>query len=425
MMNHWMNKLFVSSWATALLLALMSCAPVYAGGLSAPFTFDSAATLPKGVRNVRLGGLTTEAKTFFDMNGDAQVLGAGLSKKITYDEMINSLKDPDERADYRAAVQAKGLALSDSAGESTGIVTARVNVAVPVLAYGVTDFWTTALAVPIVSSEVSVDTGFKADPGLNQLVQKMYAEGNREEMNHVTKMMQNVVAYKAAVNSYQPVQNQKKTELGDLNLVNKFRLMKEENYAVALISTVVLPTGKQADINKIVDIGAGSGAYAVGAGVASDYYLDGHWTTTGSLSYTAQLPGTVARRIPFSREETLSADIDNNTYRDLGDIIKTAAGLKYKPWDDWNFGTAYSFQYKAQDTYRGSQYELTRYSLLEDNTQQMMHAAQVGVGYSTVNKYLKQQAAVPFEANVGYTAVIAGQNVARDDIASLEMVLFF
>jgi hypothetical protein len=409
----------------SIVALVLGASQVFAVGLTAPFAFDSTATLPKGVRNVRLIGMTTQAQTFFDENSNAQPLGHTMARNITFGEMIDALPDAKTRADYRGILDSRGISQDEVAGESLGIVTARVSVALPVFAYGVTERWTTGIAVPIVYSTFRANTGFKARPRLSNLVDEMYAEGYREEMASVGQMTQDVIQHMNNSNGYGPFINETRTDIGDINLINKYRFIQEESWALAGVGTVILPTGRQNDPNRLVDIGSGDDAWSVGAGVIGDYFISGKWTATGSFNYLHQFSDNYPRRLPQRPDFNISGQFDGNIIRDRGDILRSSWGLRYRPFEDWTFSGAYGLGFKGQDSMSGTQFPAYRYSFLEFNTEQWMHSGILGIGYSTVNKFKRQAAAIPFEVNLHYAGILYGRNVPRDDMATLELVMYF
>ena len=79
---------------------------------------------------------------------------------------------------------------------------------------------------------------------------------------------------------------------------------------MALLNTIVLPTGQTKDVNTLVDISPGDGQMDVGFGVIVDYYASPSWTLSWSADYTAQLSDHQALRIPERPDTKLTPDID-------------------------------------------------------------------------------------------------------------------
>jgi hypothetical protein len=156
-----------------------------------------------------------------------------------------------------------------------------------------------------------------------------------------------------------------------------------------------------------------------------DYSPTARLTTTVSASYTRQLAATKAKRLPTSRDETLSADRDDQVREKLGDIMGANMGVRYQAHELWTIGAGYGLQYKTADAYSGSKYESDRYDLLSVDTDQSMQSAIVGMTYSTIPLFKAQKFPLPMDASINYSTVFAGHNVNKISLTAIELVAYF
>ena len=166
---------------------------------------------------------------------------------------------------------------------------------------------------------------------------------------------------------------------------------------VTSTTDITLPTGRDQDINKIVDVTSGDDQTDLGVGIAADYKVGDYVTLSSSVAHTVQLADTNAERIPEVSYSKASPDIDSETNRDLGNIsqVQLAGVLNYK---GVNLGAGYSFQHKEQDTYSGTKFSRERYSWLEQDTKQVMHSLYPTAGFDTFYYFKKKSFSSSSEA---------------------------
>jgi hypothetical protein len=236
---------------------------------------------------------------------------------------------------------------------------------------------------------------------------------------------QNVVQTKLDMLGYKPLVSETHTDLGDINLVAKYQLLKGDQYAVALAPRIVLPTGRVADSDKVIDIAGGDGQWDVGMGLAGDYFITSKLSLTAATGYTYQINSLKRKRIPLNWDESLSSDIDDSTLQKYGNIFSTGLGMRWKVHPIVTLGAGYSYQSKEGDTYSGGKYEQSRYDSLAKDSVQTLQAAQAVLSLSTVDLFLKKKFVAPLEVNLGFTGILAAQNVPLANLTSLELVSYF
>ena len=400
-----------------------------AGSIGVPVSFDSAQVLPKGVRNLRYNYLMGEANDKFNSSGAVVGVGQAMNVDVTYQKLIDGDQTPIGRGILEGYLSRHGKNKETVVGKTTGVVNVEVDAQIPVLAWGITRKWTAALVVPVVTVRTHVDTGFVAYAPLQAMTEQLMDEGKDFKAREVKEKTDSAIVNKNDRYGYKPLSSspsyQEKTELGDIRLVNKVQVSKKTDYTLALVQELVLPTGREADLDRSVDVPIGDGQFDVGLGAIAEYNLSGRSRLWTRLSYIWQSPDQVAKRVPESADSSLSPDIDGQVSRDLGDGLYLSAGGSLMANQDIKFQAQYSFQYKERDEYRGDRYEAHRYKFLGLNSEQSLHALQLGVNFSTISRYRKKQFPVPLDFNLVWATPIAGKNVTRDSSVVAEAAIFF
>jgi hypothetical protein len=427
----------------ALAAALVSGAGAQAADLKAPFELESTKVLPAQVRNPRLKNLVMTVDTRFNGIGEAEPLGNKLNKAVTWADIADSGETPEDKETTRGFLEQKGIDLQGLVGSSSGQVSTLANVMVPVLAMGVTDRWTLALAVPIYDVQVNVDTGFRRaqeekkprEDGTEKTDSEWFfeksCETNPEKCADASMKLQDPVNSKLRRLGYEELRSHRVHGMGDMKIVNKFLVRQNAAESVAIKMDFTLPTGTAPNADKALDVPTGDGQTDLGFSAIYDRELvrDLRWNTYGGV--TVQLGDRLVRRIPDTSAYTgaidsLSADkelVDRN----LGDIYSAGTSLNYDfVSTGLNVGAGYSFQFLTAARYQGTRYADYRYRLLEgESPVQALHSATVMAGFSTVNWYKKKTFVYPFQVNLAYSHPLAGRNVTRNDVAVAELVLFF
>ena len=396
-----------------------------AADLRAPFDFESTAVLPQGVRNPRIKDLVIYMDEKFGGNGGVEALGQKLNKTVSWRDVIDGQDDATLKALTQGKVQQLGYGLDDSAGSTTGVVNTYVNVKVPVIAAGITDKLTLAVAVPVVTIQVNADMGLNKSSQGDGMIASV-CESDPDKCQDSANKLNNAANTKATRLGYNPIQSYTKTAIGDIKAVAKYQFWTNDINGLALKGEVTVPTGTPPNADNALDTPTGDGAANLGATLVYDHYLDQHKSTRANVygGYTVELPDHLDRRLPVSDTDSLSSDKELLA-RKRGDLISAGASVSYEFPFGLNFGLGYGFQRLAPTSYDGNQFAQYRYRLLEANTGEVLHSATLGVGFSTVEMYKNHQFKAPFQVNMSYCKPLAGINVVKNDFMAFELVLFF
>ncbi len=411
-------------FAAALALAVLT-SQAHASGLIGPIALDSAQVMPKGVRSMRLAGFTFQTDDKYSGNGQIVSLANEINRPVSLRQLADAQPKGFERGQFKGGLESLGLDLDSVVGTTNGAVDTRITTTLPILAWGITEKLTVAVAVPIIYSNMNIATGWTANATMQQVVDTAVAKGLGSKVIAKEQALQNVVNTKLEMLGYKPLVSETHTDLGDVNLVVKYQLLKGDQYAVAFVPRAVLPTGRVADSDKVIDIAGGDGQWDLGAGLASDYFITSKLSVTGAAGFTYQINSLKRKRIPSSWDESLSSDIDDSTLEKFGNIFTTGLGMRWAVTNVITLGAGYSYQTKEGDRYSGSKYEQSRYDILSKDSVQTLQAAQAVLSLSTVDLFLKKKFVAPLEVNLGFTGIVAAQNIPLANLTSLELVSYF
>lgn len=408
-----------------VILALSSAAHLaFAGNVFAPFSLDSASVMPKGIRSFRVLGFSTEVDDRWNGFGGYEGLASRFNKQISYGELVDALST-DERAQLKGYLLSKDVSMADSVGTARGVVNSRLTTTVPVLAYGVTERFTAAVIVPILYTNTNVSTGWAPSEGFQGKLDGLSAEGKHNQKLSFESRLQNVISTKLAGYGYRPLESERRQELGDVTLGGKYLVHKTDDFAVAVSSKLVLPTGRQSSVEKLIDIAPGDGQTDIGVGAMAEWQATGRISFMSSVSATHQLPSHRPKRVPIIEGEAPTPHVDYDVEEKLGDIFGGTIGSRYRFSDPWSVGAQYVFQYKEPDRYSGSAFEAQRYGWMSFETEQELQSAQAALTFSTVPLYKAKRFAVPLETTLTYVASLGGRNTSKAELVAWELALFF
>jgi hypothetical protein len=413
-------------WKTCLSGFALALSPLALANLKPPLSLPSAQVMPKGVRNVNLKGIIAEGTAKYNNFGQRQVLADPFFTSLDFATIKANTLDGLDLASIQSKMDKLGVSDLDSFGFTMGMVNVKAHVTVPVLAYGLTERITLAVAVPIAQSSLGVNTGVvQQNQALYQAFRsELQASGVSVKLQDLDQKLGDPVNYKIADYNYQPLQNENSTKLGDIKLVAKYKTFESDNNVITLTTDFTLPTGRQQDVDKVIDLGGGDGQLDWGLAVNHDFRLNEQWTISSELGHTIQFADTLAKRIPERYDSSLSPDKDENTRRNLGNMMIAHTAMRWRH-RGMSAGLSYALQYKQKDQFSGDQYPELRYRWLEQSTVQNMQTVSASVGFDTISLYRQGKFPAPMAVGLGHSRVLSGKNVVVDPMTTLDLALFF
>jgi hypothetical protein len=299
--------------------------------------------------------------------------------------------------------------------------------------------------VPIYFVNIKATTAFVASPEARDFLNEVEKSGP-DKANEAVEKMNNAVNDKLARLGYEPIASKSFTAISDVRWVNKFRVLDATtgafSHTLSLKAETTIPTGQSQSPDDLLSIPVGDGQWDIGAGVA----FDEAWAIRSDMSrddfsglsfnadlrfnvfagYVAQLPAYADVRIPNSAADPLSADKER-VWRDFGDTIQTGASLTLDILGTgFTLGAGYMYQYMPKTTVSNGSFESARYRLLEDQyPERDLHSGILMAGFSTLDYFRAKKFPVPFQANVTYSAPLAGRNATTNSMFQAELVMFF
>jgi hypothetical protein len=194
--------------------------------------------------------------------------------------------------------------------------------------------------------------------------------------------------------------------LGDIEAGFKYQYFKSNTWRLAAGIAALFPTGRQEDIDNLVDQNLGGGSYAVLFRSYNDFIPVKDLTLNASFFYSLTLPQERVRRIS-DPHQPLTNDKRNVTI-DPGDAFELETSIKY---DFSNMpvirGTSLELIYHYTNIFNS---DVPDAPILEKETRAEEQNLIVKLGYSTLPLYLKKEFPVPMSLYVGYRNKFAGTN---------------
>lgn len=408
-----------------ILIGLLCSLSALGANLTAPVDIESVSLLPKGLRSPQFKLILLSPEDKFDGGGFAQPLGQALNKTVGWTDVQRSQKTEVDRNLLEGTVQAAGLSMSGSPGATTGQVNTALQVLTPILAYGLSERLTLALAVPVYKVDLSVTSGFVKSADGQTWVDSVCAS-EPLKCNEAANKLNDSVNQKLTSLGYEPLRSRSFSAVGDVKLVGKYLLRSDEENAWVLKPALTLPTGRAPDVNQAVDLPTGDGQTDLAASVIWERKLPSTFHLTTFATYNVQWADSLDRRIPESSTDSLSDDLER-VDRNLGDQISLGSGLGYGAGtDQFSFHMGYVYQFQNTTGFSGKAYSPERYRFLEEqNPLQDIHSLTLSATFSTIGLYRAKKFFYPFQTRMAYSQPLGGRNVVTSPVLTTDLVMFF
>jgi hypothetical protein len=394
------------------------------GGSTAQ-AFESSKVLPKGVRNINIRNVNTHIEDTTDGSGNPQPLGQPLAKDLTFGK-IAAGEAPLKSKQFRAFLNTNGFSEDQSVGNFSADLNGHINVMASIVAYGLTDRITLAVAVPYYRAATSIDVGFQPNSTgqafLNALAQP---ENNQTGAAREAGLKLNTAVAslndKLIDNDFATLEDWEESGVGDITVATKYLVLEGGVFSLATTNGTVLPTGRTDDPDILQDIAFGDGQTDLFHQWILDESFANKVTLTQHGKYTVQLPDEKNVRA-ITKDEVIEVDRTTTRYK-LGDKVDAGTSVTWSPDFGLVSGLGYTYFKKFGDTYREVPAE-TKYAL-EDATDQEAHNAEAVLGYSTIPAYQRGAFKAPFEIKLTYIKQLQSKNMPVTDLAQFDMSLFF
>lgn len=392
---------------------------------SAAFGFETTKVLPKGVRNLDVRSVYTATSVKTDPEGNEISLANDLYKPLKFKNVLQG-EEGLKRTQLKAFMLARGFDDEDTVGEFRASLNAQINVVAPILAWGLSDRTTLAVAVPYYSTSTDINVGFRTNEGGERLIQAFtdpsvnyyYAavEAAQKFQNAVGRLNERLVA-----NSYEELSAWNQTGWGDTTVALKSLNLNDPHFRIASTVGFVAPTGRKDNPSILTDLPFGDGQWDVFGQLTFDQYIFGNVFFNQFGKYTYQAPGRRTVRWKTS-EETVMAVPHPTSYK-LGDKVDAGFSLQFEQESGivGGIGTAYFRKYA--DTWDVN--DIAVKSELQRDTAQDAVYWEAKLGYSTVSAYQRKEFALPLSISAEYKKQYQSRNMPITDFAQFDLNLFF
>jgi len=210
--------------------------------------------------------------------------------------------------------------------------------------------------------------------------------------------------------------------LGDIEILSKYQFYKNNNWRLACVGGVRLPTGEADDPDNLVDIAFGDGQTDLLFRLHADYLAVRNLLLNATIRYDLQLPDRQLLRVPANVDQPVTANKET-VKRNLGDIIEFELMGSYNFTQQISGGLKYRYTKKFKDDVQDNGKDIIS---LEDETNPTGHMFFITLGYSTVQMYMEKKFSVPFSVNLAYRNRFAGtNNFNKSQYISLDLTVFF
>ncbi len=388
----------------------------------APYSLESSQVLPKGIGNGRLLFVHIYAENVFNNEGKTESLASSLNKSLSFSNVVNSRTEELERNMLLSLLNDSNLDLNSNFAFAT--IKAYANVITPILAFGFTDFLTSAIVFPIY--RLNINVAFQETEEGKKLINEL-CKTSPTKCNEVAHNLNNSVDNKLKELGYEPLNSTSITELGDLMFIEKLRLFSDDLSSFGLKATLSIPTGKTANPNKLIDAATGDGIYKSELLALYNFEFIKNTFFDIYAQTTFHFPGTQEKRLPRKSGEFLSPD-KYLLYKGFSYLYGTGFTLSHKLNKlGLTISTTYTFQHQTKNIYSSNVPEInSRCTYLEElESAQTLHSFTLGLQFSTVEWYLKKDFPLPFQFSFIYSHPFYGKNAYSADVFSAEMVTFF
>ena len=386
---------------------------------------DSADTLPKGIwsPSIRIGYVSGIGQEY-GSNGTLESLGDIHTMAFDATKLISIQPQVAQLVSALNQFGSQNLGDKINLGYLKFNIQPEINYYAPVFARGITDHWTIAIGAPIIhySNNVGLEsTGSNIDAIHSQVgysSSQLNGAFNSLKVNLVTQAQQTLTSL-----GYKPLGQTNQTYLGDIQIASLYQFYHDDRFKVMAKTLIGLPTGPEADPNDLMSLDI-SGQTSLEQQFIVNYRLSAPLTLAGKVFYHYSFADHVDKRVPLDENDTLPAqDQTEKVTRKLGDAGGIGVSATYAAYERVAFSGGMELQTKAADRFSGSMpYDYAALSSATNTTYELM---KLGVAYSTVTSYFKQESFLPFIASFEYSDTIAGVNMPRITTNELWLTMFF
>lgn len=407
--------------------ALLFTEGVFATSLVNRFQYLVSDVLPDEVwtfawnRGQSLGS----GNTAFGPNGSEISSTSYFSRDLTYAHLLDEVNDPLERELAAAAFDAYGNSPEGNAGRVVNDVSVTTRSDTYVLGRGLGRSHSLMMIFPVVTLETSFKSRFEHSASLLAMARALEEEGQSQRAAEILEKSQNALSERLSDNGYRPSYPGSLTTLANIHLSHRYQALRNKSLELALDSTLVIPAGEKSDVDDFLYLRINEEQYSYRQGVTLGY-SPRPWVSflTGAY-YHKRFPFSRARRIPRNNTSPLSSEIDPETRMQYGDTYGVSLQTNLSVLETTRFYFGGSFERKDRDEVSGKRFESGRYEYLASRTAQDLGVYYGGISHNTIQSFLRKSFPIPVEGNLQYAVAASGRNTFRNEMVSLNLMVFY
>lgn len=294
--------------------------------------------------------------------------------------------------------------------------------------YGLSDKITIGIKIPYYWNrtnlkEARVDTSGATQAVLDGLLGPGFPAGASSTDAAVTAFV--LGAIESPPLSFEPFESWDDSGISDIEVGLRYQYFNNDIWRLAFTGGVRLPTGETDDPDNLIDTEFGSGATALLFRFNQDYVGIEKLLLNFTLKYDWVLPDEETVRVLNDPDLPLAPAVNKEKVdRDLGDTFAIEFFGDWSFTDTWSVNALYTWAVRQKDEVDGNLG--LSYESLEDETDADHQSITAGVTYSTVSRYMDEEASVPLEVGLSYESVFAGNNnYLKQQLYTLNFSIYF
>lgn len=411
-----------------ILISLSASEPLFARA--------SAGLLPPGVGLYQLGyRAITNLDTKFNDQGGRVPLGESFDRNFTGRRMLNGSQGKDLQKlstvlmEYEGGSADPGSLTADlTLGQLRGDVRAQVDTQILGLGFGLSQHVTLFAGLPYVRARVSTKLNVN---GYNNAQQTLDKIGDaafpdlRDGLVRAASLNEQQIKDNFAEQGYQPVDEWKHNDIGDLRVGVKSgfekRLNKKLSYVTGVIGRIDVPTGYVERADTLTDIGFGRGYYSLNMTVEQILNVSSFHFGTDAM-YAYNFDAKLEKRIPEGEETTIAGERTTSARINPGDDTEFGLFAGFS-WAWVNSRYRMGFNRHFSDSFSGSL--AGNYDALSEETDNWKLFHEVSLALDTSKAYRSGEFGFPMILSAKIHAPIQGHNSPEQRFFEISLASFF
>ena len=347
------------------------------------------------------------------------------SKNVSYSNLLDEIKDPLERALANAAFNVYSRDKNSVAGKVVNDVEVAQSSNAYILGRGFGEKSSLFLIFPVVTIKTKFNSHFEQGESLLTLARQLQSEGQYRQAQEIIEKSGNALRKSLDENGYNPSYPSELTSLANIHVNYRYQAANFDRLKITTDSFLVIPAGKKYNLDEFLYFKINEEQYSIKQNATFQFIPSNSFSVLSSAYYHKRFSFKQARRIPKNITSPISSDIDPNTKLKFGDSYGATAQLNYSPSPSYVFYIGQSIELKEKDKVGGPIFESSRYSYLEQNTEQSLGITYAGISVNTIQNFLSKNFPAPLDLNLQYSLSNSGKNTINNQSLTMNLMVFY